>query len=75
MEQKAPAFIKVDNYKNVMAILQATREKISQAKVLLSKIEEIKKEEDAVIASWASTIDDVEERVGQSDAALLEPEV
>lgn len=75
MEQKAPAFIKVDNYKNVMAILQATREKISQAKVLLSKIEDIKKEEDAVIASWASTIDDVEERVGQSDAALLEPEV
>ena len=74
MESKAPAFIRIDNYKNVMSLLGLTKEKIAQAKALLSKIDEIKSEEDALIANWKNTIEDVEERVVQSDSALLEPE-
>ena len=69
-----PAFIRLDNYKNVMNVLGLTKEKIVQAKDLLKKINEIKNEEDALIASWTSTLEEVEERVNQSDAALLEPD-
>lgn len=74
MEGKAPAFVRIDNYKNVMNALQATKEKIVQAKALLAKIAEIKSEEDAIVANWNAALDAVEERVAESDAALLEPE-
>lgn len=74
-DQKAPAFIKLENYKNVASLIGLTREKIAGAKLLLAKINEIKKEEDEVLANWESTLSDVEERVAQSDASLLEPEV
>lgn len=74
MEGKAPAFVRIDNYKNVMNVLQVTKEKIAQAKALLAKIAEIKSEEDAIIANWNAALDAVEGRVAESDAALLEPE-
>ena len=74
MEGKAPAFVRIDNYKNVMNVLQVTKEKIVQAKALLAKIAEIKSEEDAIVANWNAALDVVEERVAESDAALLEPE-
>lgn len=74
MEGKAPAFVRIDNYKNVMNALQVTKDKIVQAKALLAKIAEIKSEEDAIVANWNAALDAVEERVAESDAALLEPD-
>jgi len=74
MDGKAPAFIKLENYKNVMSVLGLLKDRISEAKALLAKINELKAEEDAIIAKWSSTLDDVSERVNESDSALLEPE-
>jgi len=74
MEGSAPAFVRIDNYKNVMNTVEVAKEKIAQAKALLAKIAEIKSEEDAVIANWNAALDAVEERVAESDAVLLEPE-
>ncbi|MBI4141951.1 hypothetical protein HY484_03440 [Candidatus Woesearchaeota archaeon] len=74
MEGKAPAFVRVDNYKNVMNTLGVAKEKIAQAKALLAKIAEVKSEEDAIVANWNAALDAVEERVAECDSALLEPE-
>ena len=75
MNQRAPAFIKIDRYKNVMELISMTKEKLAQAKIQLAKINETKKEEDAILATWETTLDDIDEKITQSDTALLEPEI
>lgn len=75
MEQKAPVFVKIEDYKDITEIMGLVKEKLDQAKFLLSKIDEIKKQEDAEIANWRTEIAEVTKRVYEIDRLLLEPEL
>ncbi|RJQ20734.1 hypothetical protein C4580_03470 [Candidatus Woesearchaeota archaeon] len=73
MDQKAPVFVKLDEYKDMMDIVSLMREKIGQAKFLLDKIAELKSQEDQELAAWAKELEEVEQSVGAVDKALSEP--
>ncbi len=75
MEGKAPVFVKLDEYKDIMDIVGLMREKIGQAKFLLDKIAELKTQEDQELAAWAKELDEVEQSLGQVDKSLGEPSV
>jgi hypothetical protein len=74
-DQKAPVFVKVEEYKSILDLLDAVSQKISQAKNLLSRVNELKMQEDAQIENWARDIEDVEERLSSISKSLLEPQV
>ena len=74
MNERAPVFVKVDDYKDIADIVSLMREKITQAKFLLGKIKEIKSQEDAEIATWTRELDEVDARVINIDRTLAEPE-
>lgn len=73
--EKAPVFVKIDEYKDIMDIMSIMREKIRQAKMLLDKIAELKSQEDAELSTWAKELEDVETRVSTIDRTLSEPRV
>jgi phage host-nuclease inhibitor protein Gam len=75
MDERAPVFVKIDEYKDIADIMTLMREKLRQAKFLLDKIAELKAQEDAELATWAKELEDVEERVGNVDKALSEPSI
>ena len=75
MEGKAPVFVKLEEYKDIMDIVGLMREKIGQAKFLLDKIAELKTQEDQELAAWAKELDEVEASLGQVDKSLGEPSV
>jgi hypothetical protein len=75
MNQKAPVFVKIEEYKDIMDLLVLIKEKLSQAKFLLGKINELKNQEDAELASWSKDLDDVAAMVSDVDRMLLEPEL
>ena len=66
-----PIFIKIDEYKDVVDILARTREQIGQARHLISRISEIKGQEDEMIEKWAKELEDVEQRVEEVDKMLV----
>ena len=72
-ETKAPVFVKIDEYKDIMDIMTLMREKLRQAKFLLDKIAELKAQEDSELATWAKELEDVESRVSSIDKTLMEP--
>ena len=72
-ETKAPVFVKIDEYKDIMDIMSLMREKLRQAKFLLDKIAELKAQEDSELATWAKELEDVEARVSTIDKTLMEP--
>lgn len=72
--ERAPVFVKIEEYKDITDIMTLMREKIHQAKTMLDKIAELKAQEDQELATWAREIEDVETRVQQIDRTLFEPQ-
>lgn len=73
-DQRAPVFVKVDEYKTIRDLLEAIRQRLAQAKMLLARVNELKQQEDAQIENWARDIEEVEERMNSVDKSLLEPQ-
>ena len=74
-ESRAPVYVKVDEYKDIMDIMALMRDKLRQAKFLLDKIAELKAQEDAELSTWSKELEDVEVRVAAIDKTLFEPSV
>jgi len=75
MEQKAPVFVKLEDYKDVIDLMSLMKEKLRQARFLLDKINELKNQEEAELQSWQRELEDVEQRVSEINRALFEPEL
>ena len=73
--EEMPVFVKIEDYKNIVDVLHVSQEKLQTAKALLSKIQELKEEEDAELAAWQAELDDIDERLHHVSRTLLEPEV
>ncbi len=72
-ETRAPVFVKIDEYKDIVDIMTLMRDKLRQAKFLLDKIAELKAQEDSELATWAKELEDVEARVSSVDKTLSQP--
>ena len=74
MEKTTPVFVKIDEYKDVLDIIDLIKNKINEAKHLIDQVNEIKSQEDTEIEIWYNEILDVERKVEYMDKTLLEPE-
>ena len=72
--KETPVFIKIDDYKDVLDIIQLTRAKIDEGKKLLARLNELKNDEDAEIEGWHNSIIEIEKRIEFIDRTLFEPE-
>lgn len=74
MGKEMPIYVKVDEYKEVLEIISQIKKKLSDAKSLMSEINEIKNEEDKELARWESTLEGVDAKLDFIDKVLFEPE-
>jgi chromosome segregation ATPase len=74
-DQKAPVFVKVDEYKSILTLMNAVRQRLTQARALLARVSELKQQEDAQLEAWKRDIEEVEDRLSSVDRSLLEPQV
>ena len=70
MEQ-APVFIKIDQYKNVLDIIEVLKAKVREAKNQLGKIQQLKNQEDSELEEWSSELMEIEKRIEGIDTSLL----
>ncbi|HDM43615.1 MAG TPA: hypothetical protein ENG02_00270 [Candidatus Woesearchaeota archaeon] len=70
---EAPIYVKVDEYKDVLDLLNMIKNKLAEAKELLSRINELKNEEDAELELWHSGIEEIEKKIEFVDKALFRP--
>ena len=73
MVEGMPVFIKVDEYKDILDIIELTQEKVKEARALLEKINELKAEEEAELDNWDESLNDVEKKLNFVDRSLFEP--
>ena len=72
-EDTMPIYVKINEYKEVLEILGVIKDKISEAKEVLGKINELRNEEDAELELWHSGLDEVERKVEFVDRTLFQP--
>jgi len=70
-----PVFVKIDEYKDIVDIINLTHDKIKRARQLLTRIDELKEQEDLTIRHWKDELNQVEQRVVDVDRKLFEPKI
>ena len=75
-EQKtgAPVFVKIDEYKEILDVLDMIKGKIKEIRDVLGSINALRNEEDAELAMWNNTINDIEKKIDGIDKIMFEPE-
>ena len=74
MREGAKIFVKIDEYKEILDVLNMLKSKLSEARDTLNKINELKNDEDAELDTWHTELEEVERKVQFIDKALFEPE-
>ena len=70
----APVFVKVDEYKEILDVLDMVKGKISVIRETLSSINDLRNEEDSEVSMWNGTIDDIEKKIEEIDRMMFEME-
>jgi len=72
--ERMPVFVKVDEYDDVLNLIKLIRKKLDDAKETLTKINELKNEEDHQVEMWNSTLEEIEKKIDFINHSLNEPE-
>ena len=75
-EQKSgmPVFVKVDEYKEILDVLEMIKSKVKEIRAALGDINSLRNEEDAELATWNKTINEIEKKIDGIDRIMFEPE-
>ena len=72
--KEASVFVKIEEYKDILDILELIKDMLEEAKRTLANINEIKNDEDSELEMWGSALSEIERKVESIDRALFEPE-
>ncbi len=67
-------FVKLSEYKDILELMHALKDKLDQAKSTLEKIKSLKTEEDTELELWQNSIGEIDRKIDYIDRALFEPE-
>ncbi len=67
-----PVFVRIDDYKSIIGLLDLLEVKLSEARQSLEKISELKNQEDAELEQWESGLGEIERKIDFIDSTLFE---
>ena len=70
----APVFVKIDEYKEILDVLDMIKAKIREVRETLGSINSLRNEEDAELSMWNTTINEIERKIDSIDKIMFEPE-
>ena len=73
MDETMPVFVKIEDYNEVLNVMNMIKNKLKDAKETLGKLNEIKNGEDSEVELWKTNIEEVERKVDFVDKTLFEP--
>ena len=71
---RMPVFVKVDEYDQVLSLLKTVRNKLDEARETLSKIHDLKNDEDHQLELWQNSLSEVVKKVDFINHSLTEPQ-
>ena len=74
MERQTPVFVRIEDYKDVLDIMELIKSKITEAKQTIEQINVLKNQEDSELELWHNELTDIERKIEYMDSTLFEPE-
>ena len=71
----APVYVKLDEYKQLVELVDIAKERVNEARKILEQVEKIKQQEDQEIITWNREIKEVIKKIEEIDRILIEPKV
>ena len=71
MDERTPVFVKIEEYKEVLDIIDVVKGKLAQAKSTIDEINALKVEEDRELAEWSRDLDVVEQKIVAVDKTIF----
>ena len=73
-EELMPVYVKIEEYKDALDLLNEIKNKIREARQTLDDINRLKNEEDAELEIWQTSVEEVERKIDFIDKIMFEPE-
>jgi len=67
-------FVKLNEYKDILDLIEALKEKLEGAKGTLEKIKSLKTEEETELELWQNSINEIDQKIAYIDKTLFEPD-
>lgn len=67
-------FVKLNEYKDILELMHALKDKLDQAKSTLEKIKSLKTEEDTELELWQNSVGEIDRKIDYIDRTLFEPD-
>jgi chromosome condensin MukBEF ATPase and DNA-binding subunit MukB len=75
MSSGMPVFVKIDEYKEVLEVLDLLNKRLEKAREIIESINNLKNDEDAELEAWERELAEVEKKLGFMNQTLAEPEM
>ncbi len=72
--EDAPIYVRIEEYRDVLDIINMIKSKMAEARETLQKIKEAQSEEDSEIARCNESLDVIEKKMDFIDRSLFEPQ-
>ena len=72
-EDTMPVFVRIDEYRDVLDVMNMVRNKLEEAKATITKINELKNEEVSELELWRTGVEEIERKLAFVDKVLFEP--
>jgi low affinity Fe/Cu permease len=74
VEKNVPVFVKIDNYKEILDIVDVIKQKLRETRQSLITIQQLKAQEDHELTEWEKNVAEVTKRLSFIDDAFFENE-
>jgi len=73
-DKNVPVFVKINDYKEILDIVDVMKQKLKETKVSLEHVKALKQQEDQEIGDWEKNIAEIAKRLSYIDSAFFENE-
>lgn len=73
-DKNVPVFVKINDYKEVLDIVDVMKQKLKETHESLEKIKMLKAEEDRELQEWERNVSEIHKRLAFIDSAFFENE-
>lgn len=73
MDKKMPVFVKIDEYKDVLDVIEIIRAKIDETRETMLKINDLKNQEDSELEQWKHELEEIQNKMNYIDKSLFDP--
>jgi hypothetical protein len=70
--KNVPVFVKINDYKEILDVVDVMKQKLTETRRCIAKVNQLKEQEDQEIDQWEKNIAEITKRLSFIDAAFFE---